>query len=621
MNASAPTPQGEARAAAPARPGSIPAVLRRAFRLLPVHIRRRLVLATSLAVVLAVVEAAAIGGLFSVITMLVDDEARQPGWARLLSASGRDQFLVRAASLMLALLLIRSGLGFLAARIQARLHAETDAWLSTTIFRRVLRYPYAEHLRRSSSEIMAILGGATGDVAANLVGATASAAVDVLVLAALAATLMALEPLSALGMIIYFSLVAALVLLVLTPAIRRAAEEEYKTSVLANRSVLEGLHGVKAFQIAVTTDVVGDEHARHRADLAAARQRKVFFTSMSRQTLEMAVTLGVGLLAAGLFAFQSNSAALASLGIVVAVTFRALPSVSRLLSTLNGMRSASVSLERVEAELEHSTTHEDRAAQAPLSFTRDIRFGGTSFTYAGAARPALHDVSLTIPFGSSLGVVGRSGAGKTTMVDLLLGLLEPSAGSIEVDGLPLDRTNVLGWRCLIGYVPQDVFMLDSAVRDNVVFAGRDFKVADDEVWSALQQAQLADFVRSLPDGLDTVIGERGARLSGGQRQRVGIARALYRQPSLLVLDEATSALDLVTEAAIAETIEALDRSITKVIIAHRLTTVRGCDRIAFFNEGELTGVGTFDELASTVPEFEALASLSEKPVSRQRLVD
>lgn len=592
------------------RTPSFRAVIRGAVSLLPSWIRRRLAAAIVLAVIVAGVEAAAIAGLFSVINVLVDESARAPEWSRLLGATDREQFLVRAAVVVFALLLIRSGLGFLAASVQARLHATTDAVLATRIFERSLRYPYADHLRRSSSEIMTVLWSSTADVAANIVGATASAAVDILVLGALAATLLVLQPITAIGMVAYFAIVTAIVLFSLARSVRRARTEEHESFGLVSRSVMEGLHGVKALQIAVATDVVAAEHARHRDALAQARERSVFLAAMSRQILEASVTLGVGLLAAGLFAFQSSADALASLGLVVAVAFRALPSVSRLLGTLNAMRAASISLERIQTELGQATTHEDRETQEPLDFASEIRFADVSYSYSGASALALHGISMDVPAGSSLGIVGTSGAGKTTIVDLLLGLLEPTSGVITVDGVSLDRSNVLGWRRLVGYVPQDVFMLDSSVRDNVVFAGRDFVAPDDEVWAALQQAQLADFVRSLPDGLNTVIGERGARMSGGQRQRVGIARALYRQPALLVLDEATSALDLVTEAAIAETIESLDRSITKVIIAHRLTTVRGCDRIAFLGQGQLLGLGSFDEIAATVPEFERLVSLS-----------
>jgi ATP-binding cassette, subfamily B, bacterial PglK len=600
---------------------SIPSVVRDAIRLLPGTIRRRLAFAVALSVVLAVVEAAAIGGLFSVIAVLVDDRAQQPSWSGLVSASNRDQFTVRAASAVFFLLLLRSGLGFLAAKMQARLHAESDAWLSTRVFERALRYPYAAHLRRSSAELISVLGWCTADVSANVVGAAALASVDILMLVALASTLTLLQPLVALAMIVYFGLVAGVLLMGLAPAVRRAADDEQEANIFTTRAMMEGLHGVKAFQVAVATDVVSGEHARHRAQLASARQRKVFLAATSRQILETSVTLGIGLLAAGLFTLQRSGEAIATLGLVVAIAFRSLPSLSRLLSTLNGVRSASVSLRKIQDELHQPTTHEDGVSQAPLAFERQIEFCSVSFSYGAADVPALDAVTVRVLFGSSLGIVGSSGAGKTTLVDLLLGLLEPTDGTIEVDGVALDRANMLAWRRIIGYVPQDVFMLDGSIRDNVVFGGRGLAVDDDEVWSALEQAQLATFVRSLPAGLDTMIGERGARMSGGQRQRIGIARALYRRPSLLVLDEATSSLDLVTEAAIAETLESLDRSSTKVIIAHRLTTVRGCDQILFLEHGKVAGMGSFDHLVANVPDFTRLASFSGvSHVDQRRLV-
>jgi len=593
-----------------APPVSTRTAVRDAVRLLPNAYRRRLALAIGLSIVLAVVEAAGVGGLFSVISVVVNNDAKEPSWSRFVFASNPQQFAIRAASVVFFLLLLRTALGFVAARIQAQLQAETDAWLGANIFGRALRYPYAEHLRRSSAELMSVLGWCVADVSANIVGATALASVDILLLLALASTLILLQPLIALGMILYFVLVAGALLLVLSPAVHRAANEEHKANILTTRSIMEGLHGVKAFQMAVATDVVSDEHARHRSRLAVARRRKIFLAAMSRQVLELSVTFGIGLLAAALFVLQGSGEALASLGLVIAVAFRALPSLSRLLGTINGMRSASVSLRKVQEELQQLTTHEESEGQEPLAFRREIEFGAVSFTYSGASIQALDAVSVTVPFGASLGIVGSSGAGKTTLVDLLLGLLEPTEGAITVDGVALERTNMLAWRQLIGYVPQEVFLLDSSIRDNVVFAGREVAVDDSEVWSALDQAQLARFVRSLPQQLDTTIGERGSRVSGGQRQRMGIARALYRKPSLLVLDEATSSLDLVTEAAIARTLESLDRSITKVIIAHRLTTVHGCDRIAFLKHGRVAGIGTFDDLAATIPDFRLLASLS-----------
>lgn len=592
------------------RPVAIHRAILIAVGLLPSRLRRKLWSAVAFSGVLALVEAAAMAGLFSVINVVTSDKTDLPRGSRLVFASSRAEFIARGAVVVFTLLILRSVLGLLAARVQSRLQAQSDEWLATRVFERALRYPYVTHLRRNSAEVSGVLYWATADVAANLVGGSALASIDLLILLGLGVVLILNQPLIALAMITYVVIVAGVLLLGFAPAIRRAAEEEHRTNELTLRSVTEGLQGVKAFQIAVTTGVVADEHARHRSVLSEVRQRKIFLAAASRQTLELSITLGIGLLGGALFLLTTSSAARSSLGPVVILTFRALPSLNRLLGTLGGMRSATISLARILAEFEEHTTHADDENQEPLACKHAITFSDVSFSYDSIGRSALETVSFEVKVGSSVGIVGSSGAGKTTLVDLLLGLLEPTKGRIAVDGVTLERSNILAWRHLIGYVPQDVFLLDSSIRDNVTFAGRDITTGDDaNVWTAIEQAQLTEFVNSLPEKLDSVIGERGARMSGGQRQRMGIARALYRAPSVLVLDEATSSLDLITEEALAQTLESIDHSITKVIIAHRLTTVRSCERIVFLNHGVVAGIGSFDELVANVPEFAILARL------------
>ena len=227
-------------------------------------------------------------------------------------------------------------------------------------------------------------------------------------------------------------------------------------------------------------------------------------------------------------------------------------------------------------------------------------FRHVTFTYPNEAAPALHSISGVIEPGGSLGIVGPTGAGKSTMVDLLCGLLTPTSGDVLVDGRRTsdsDRT----WQRRIAYVPQDVFLLDATIRDNITFTARQPQPAAIERATAL--AQLDDWIRQLPDGLDTQIGERGVLLSGGQRQRIGLARALYRQPSLLILDEATSALDVETEAAITDAIDNLAGGITLIVVAHRLSTVRSCHNILLLDGGVAVGWGTFDELTRSNPMF------------------
>jgi ATP-binding cassette subfamily C protein len=231
---------------------------------------------------------------------------------------------------------------------------------------------------------------------------------------------------------------------------------------------------------------------------------------------------------------------------------------------------------------------------------------GVSFSYTRSDEHALRNVTLTVEPGRSLGVVGPSGAGKSTLIDVMCGLRSVTTGDVLIGGKPLDD-NLVAWRRSIGLVPQEVYLVDGSVRRNVSFG---LTADDDLVWDALQRAQMDGFVRSMPGGLDTVVGERGTRLSGGQRQRLGIARALYGHPSVLVLDEATAALDMETEAAVVEAVNALAGELSLVVVAHRLSTIRRCDTVAYLDNGTVRAVGTFAEVAAEVPEFARAVDLA-----------
>ncbi|GIV57657.1 MAG: ABC transporter ATP-binding protein [Rhodothermaceae bacterium] len=244
----------------------------------------------------------------------------------------------------------------------------------------------------------------------------------------------------------------------------------------------------------------------------------------------------------------------------------------------------------------------------PLAFEEAIRVEDVTYIYPDADRPALDGVSLEIRKGESVAFVGSTGSGKSTLVNVILGLLRPQQGRVTVDGVDI-HDNLRGWLDHVGYVPQVIVLLDDTLRRNVAFGIPDGEIDDAKVWAALEAAQLADFVRSLPEGLDTVTGERGVRLSGGQRQRVGLARALYHNPDVLVLDEATAALDNQTERRVMETIESLKRDRTVLMIAHRLSTVQRCDRLYFLKDGRIDATGTFDELAASHPDFRQMAEV------------
>ena len=231
------------------------------------------------------------------------------------------------------------------------------------------------------------------------------------------------------------------------------------------------------------------------------------------------------------------------------------------------------------------------------------------YRYPAAERPALEGVDMTIPVRSSVGIVGGTGAGKTTVVDVILGLLRPERGALEVDGTPVADADLRAWQNSIGYVPQQIFLTDDTVRANIAFGLDPGEVDAAAVERAARVAELHDFVmRELPQGYDTAIGERGVRLSGGQRQRIGIARALYHDPDVLILDEATSALDNLTERAVMAAVQNLGRAKTVIMIAHRLSTVRNCDVIFMMERGRVVAQGSYDELLARNRSFQAMVA-------------
>jgi len=273
-----------------------------------------------------------------------------------------------------------------------------------------------------------------------------------------------------------------------------------------------------------------------------------------------------------------------------AATFRLMPSMTRIIGAIQNLRFSVPVIDELSGEL-------SLAGRAPafervelLPLTKMIKLDEISFTYPGGEKRVLQDVSLNIPAGAFVGFIGKSGEGKSTLIDLILGLLEPESGHVYVDGVDI-RSNIRGWQNQIGYVPQSIFLMDDTLRNNIALGEQKDEIQEERVLSVIRSAQLESFIDLLPDGLDTVVGERGVRLSGGQRQRIGIARALYHNPSVIVLDEATSSLDPQTEADFMEAIGILRKENsqrTVLVITHRLSTVEQCSQIYRIMDGNIS---------------------------------
>lgn len=347
----------------------------------------------------------------------------------------------------------------------------------------------------------------------------------------------------------------------------------------------------------------------------------LFYNHLPPHVTEMSAILCVVIMSIGVIhsTLGDDPAMMASLGILTAIGIRTASVVNRILKSLqqinNSQHAVEVLLDEIQSPLwqeyqQAQSVRSDQTDAKPLVFSRGIRFENVTYTYPKARKPALSDITLDISKGEFVGIVGRSGAGKTTVADLLMGLLQPDEGRILIDGVPLSPAVMVNWQIHLGYVPQQVYIAnDSAVR-NVAFGLPDEQIDVARVEESLRQANLFDHIRNLPDGLDTALGENGRKLSGGEKQRIGIARALYRNADVLVLDEATSSLDVQTESQINKAVGALKGTRTIVAIAHRLSTLKYCDRVLYFNQGRLIDTGTFETLSKNHRNFDRMVKLS-----------
>ena len=326
--------------------------------------------------------------------------------------------------------------------------------------------------------------------------------------------------------------------------------------------------------------------------------KSYLYNLLPLRVIEMVAILAIVTIFLYSLLFTGNTASLVTIvGLFAAAAYRLMPSVNRILSAMVTMKQNTYTMESLRAfsEAEWQTHRVPQRAVVP--FDHSVEFSHVSFAFPGTDRAVLRDVSFMVKKGEKIGFIGSSGSGKTTLMNLLLRFYSQQSGEIKVDGTPLTTEYTEAWHRLVGYVKQDTFLLDGSLRDNIAL-GEDHP-DEQRLAYALEQASLAEFVRGLPNGLDTVAGERGAKLSGGQRQRIGIARAMYKKTQVLVMDEATSALDNETEREVSEAINKLaDTDITILIIAHRITTLRQCDRIYELKNGRIAAVHTYDELVA-----------------------
>jgi ABC-type multidrug transport system fused ATPase/permease subunit len=484
--------------------------------------------------------------------------------------------------------------------------------ISSRLLSTYLHQPYSWFLERNSSEV----GKNVLNEADNLVGRVITPALklvaNLFLVIAIAAFLIIVDPVVTLMSAGMLSVSYALIYLRLRERLRRAGGEMMDSFGERFRIAQEAMGGIKDVKLLGLEDSYIGLYKGAAQRSARASARLGIMLEMPRFSLE-AIAFGT-LLTLVLLLLLRNDGDIAStvpiLGIFALSVMRLLPALQQIYHGLASIQGGRDILDTITADCAEASLmrHVSVEARTPLRLARSLELSKVGFAYASAGRSALHGIDLTIPARNTVGIVGGTGAGKTTLVDLILGLLTPDEGEIRVDGLPVTGENLRAWQQTLGYVPQAIFLTDDTIASNIAFGVPKDEIDMAAVERAARAAALHDFVATdLAAGYSTVVGERGVRLSGGQRQRIGIARALYRNPSLLIMDEATSALDNITERVVMEAVQNIRADKTIILIAHRLTTVRNCDLIFLMDHGRVVAQGTYDELVASNETFRRMA--------------
>lgn len=512
------------------------------------------------------------------------------------------------------LIVLKGALAVLLLRIATRRFAQHEVAIGNRLFAAYLASPWENRLKKNSSELIRMVDIGVGITVSGVLIPAMTLFGEFGTLLAVIAVLFIAEPLIAVVTLTYLGLIAFLLARVISPKAVNAGRENRKWSGRTVTMLTEAMNALKELTLAGRAGDVQEQVNMTRTRSSSARAQSIFLAQVPRYVLEAALIIGFALVGGVGLATGGPAGAVSAIGLFAVAGFRLVPSLTRLQAVQSQANSSASFAHQVMRDIKSgeellATKAVERPQRELGPGKTDIVLHNVSFGYPNAEQPALKNVSMTIPAGTHVALVGSSGAGKSTLVDILLGLLEPSEGFIEVAGQNMDFV-LDDWRKRIGYVPQEVSLFDATVGQNVALTWNPDNVDPDKVKAALRRAQLLDTVMGREGGIDAVIAERGLALSGGQRQRLGIARALYNEPKVLVMDEATSALDTSTEAAVTKAIHELHGEVTVITVAHRLSTIRDADIVFFMRDGRVVAQGSFDEVVESVPDFAVQAALA-----------
>ncbi|MGC2030743.1 MAG: ABC transporter ATP-binding protein [Steroidobacteraceae bacterium] len=584
----------------------------RLWRHLGLRRRRQFLLLSILIVLGAFAEVVSLGAVLPFIGILIspDRAFKVPiiaSFAGTLGIASPNQLVLPITVVFVAAAVIAGAIRLLLLSVSIRLAFATGADLGIDVYRRTLYQPYRVHVALNSSEVISVITTKVSDTVTVLTQMLMLIS-SLVMLVAITLALLIVDPLVALLATAGFGASYGLVTWMSRRKLRRNSQRIALEQTRMVKVVQEGLGGIRDVLLDGMQPVYCDIYRRADYPLRRAQGANMFISTSPRFAME---ELGMVVIAALTYGLSRRAGGLATalplLGALALGAQRLLPALQQGYNAWSSVASCEASLAKTIELLDQPLPAELlQPAPAPLNFQDAVQFNRVRFRYTSDGPWVLNDLDFIIRKGARVGLVGSTGSGKSTTLDLLMGLLMPTEGELLVDNEPVIGSRIRAWQRSIAHVPQSIYLADTTVAENIAFGVPREAIDLDRVKQAARQAQIAEFIESRPEGYHVSVGERGVRLSGGQRQRIGIARALYKQASVLVFDEATSALDNATEQSVMDAIDGLDRGLTIVLIAHRLSTVRRCDTIIELQGGRLVAQGTYEQLLECSPSFRSM---------------
>lgn len=518
-----------------------------------------------------------------------------------LGLTSPDQLLLPLTIMFSVAAIVAGALRLLLLWASTSLSFATGTDLSINIYRRTLYQPYAVHIARNSSEIIDGISNKTIGVIGVIMWVLSFISSSTMLVAILIA-LLSLDPVIALAAFVCCGFIYGSIVWTTRKRLLINSQRIARESTQLIKSLQEGLGGIRDILINNSQEVYCRAYGNADRPWRRAQGSSAFIIASPRPAME---ALGMVLIAALAYALAQQSDGMARvipvLGALAVGAQRILPVLQTVYGSWSGIQGSRASLKDTLELLDQPLPeYADRPMAKPLPFRQHISLDQVSFRYSPNSPWVLHNVNLTISKGSRAGFIGVTGGGKSTLLDIIMGLLQPTSGTLAIDGEKITPRNLRAWQAHVAHVPQTIFLADSTIEENIAFGQSKAQIDHQRIRSAAQQAQIADVIENWPMQYQTSVGERGIRLSGGQRQRIGIARALYKEPSVIIFDEATSALDSETEQAVMGAIEGLRDDLTVLIIAHRVTTVKNCSQIVELGGKGILRSGTYEEIVSAV---------------------